>query len=64
MKKDIFKKWEKIELADNKEIEKINKMIDRKQAKEVDNWFKRWLKEGYFWRDNLGREKSKKDDWL
>lgn len=52
--------WREVE-KDNKEIEKINKMIDRKEAKEMDNWLKRWAKEGFFWR----KEKSKnKDNWL
>lgn len=53
-------KFEKEVAKDEREIRKINKMIDRKQAKEVGNWLKRWAKEGFFWR----REKSKKSDWL
>lgn len=52
--------WKKIELADEREIEKINRMIDRKETKELDKWLKRWQKEGDFWVE----EKSKKDDWL
>lgn len=51
--------WKEIE-KDDKEIEKINKIIDRKDTKELDRWTKRWLKEGDFWK----KEKFNKNDWF
>lgn len=57
-------RFEKEVAKDEKEIEKINKMIDKKQAKEVGNWLKRWAKEGFFWRGKYFHQKSKKGDWL
>jgi len=63
MEKKRIKFWEEIKLQDDKAITKINKMIDKKQAKELDRWIKRFNKEGYFWRTEK-EPKSKKSDWL
>jgi len=46
---------------EEREIEKINKMIERKEAKELGKWLKRFAKEGWFWQ---GKYKSKKADFL
>lgn len=51
--------WRDIE-ADDKALAKVNKMIEKKEAKEFEKWEKRQRKEPYFWRE----KKSAGKNWL
>jgi hypothetical protein len=69
MRKGLTDKFWKDIKKDDIEIARLNRMVDRKQTKELDKWTKRYLKEGKFWnselsRDLTGKSRSKKSDWL
>lgn len=57
--------WDGLIAKDNKEIERIQKARSRRDGSFFNEWFDRYNKEGTFWIDkNVGRSKSKKNDWL
>jgi len=61
MKKIEFQKLLK---KDQKEIEKIESARKAKDKGFFSDWFGRYIKEGNFWTEPIGRVKTKKNDWL
>ena len=61
MKKIEFQKLLK---KDQKEIEKIESARKVKDKGFFSDWFGRYIKEGNFWTEPIGRVKTKKNDWL
>lgn len=35
--------------ADDREVKRIERMIRKKEAKELGKWLKKWRKQGKFW---------------
>lgn len=65
MKKNkIISGFQKKLKADQKEIDRIETATKRKDKGFFSDWFGRYIKEGNFWADPVGRIKTKKNDWL
>jgi len=51
--------WKEILMSDQKEIERVDRAVKKKDRKFLDNWFDRYNREGIFW-----DKKSKGKDYL
>lgn len=56
--------FQKLLKKDNKEIDRIESAKERKDKTFFSKWFDRYIKEGNFWTEPIGRVKTKKNDWL